>query len=255
MPVEPAVITALWKWDAGCPRIAPFDYTLEHAHRWIAGVRRHMSIPHRVILLLDDYWLEVVEEAGEFDDGVELVRIDPVLCVGGMSANMQPYHPRLNVQQGMFAGLDTIFVGDITDIVTWDKAPIGLPVDPRVPSRVCNAVNVFTREGGDLIWETYEKNLLDQRPDIYDRRWFRRFGLKKYWRFADMNLIRWLWERRRKWPHLETEFPGRIVSYQCDIETGRAPLEQASVVYLHGNPRIGTLPAGDPVQKEWLRDG
>jgi len=251
MPVMPAVITALWHWDSSCPRIHEFDYTLEHAQRWVEGTRRHLSIPHRTIVLLDDLWHDVATSKDFFDGSVELVRVDPVLCVGGMSPNMQCYHPKLKVEQGMMAGLDTIFTGDISDIVTWNKAPIGLPVDPKNPDDVCNAVNVFTREGARMIWDTYRTNLLDRRPDIYDRRWFRHFGLKRRWRFADMNLIRSIW-RDHDWPHLDTEFPGRIASYKLDIQTGRVPLERASVVYLHGNPRIGTLPKDDPVQEEWL---
>ena len=251
MSVKPAVITALWQWDETCPRKFNFDYTFEHAQRWVAGVRRCMSVPHRTIILVDEHWHGRASVA--FDGSVELVRIDPELTILGMSPNMQCYHPDLGVGQGMMAGLDTIFVGDITDIVTWNGAPIGLPVDPRDPFDVCNGVNVFTREGGDLIWSTYQENLLDKEPDTDDRRWFKRFGPRKLWRFADMHLIRHLW-RESDWPTLDQTFPGRIASYKVQVRHGLVDPDHLAIVYLHGNPRLGELPEDDPIQKEWLRD-
>lgn len=237
--MRPAVITALWKW--GDSREYAFEYTIEHAERWVAGVQRHMTVPHRTIVLVDDHWAGVARE--RLSQSAELFMIDPTLTVKGMSANMQAFHPDLGAEQGMFAGLDTIFVGDITDIVQWGGAPVGLPQEPNKPRTVCNAVTTFTRDGVDLIWSTYRDNPASERWHRY----------RSNPRFSDMRLVRHLWSQR-KWPTLDHAFPGRVASYKVHVLPSGGDLTGRSIVYLHGNPRLGRLPDDDPVMMEWLRN-
>lgn len=213
----------LWRGHETC-------YGPDYVELLRRGVERHVP-DGRLQVLVDEY-----HEAAIRKLDVDVVPFKGFGC-GGWSNVLEAFHPDLAPAEGernLLVGLDTVFTGDCEWLFEWDKAPVGIPLDPLCPPEACDAVITYDREGAALVWAEFERT--------------RGTGMKEHF-FAgapsEMALLRNL-RAALGWEVLEAE-PRLLRSYKVH---GYDPC--ASIVYFHGKPRPGDLPEGDPVRALWL---
>lgn len=240
-------MTTLWEPDEAFSKRHRHGYNFQHVERFISNVNRRLKIEHDIVVLVDQHWMDLIIGA-EPDTPSNVTFVEAPDPVGGWSRVMECYNPELRaelgIERGCWAGLDTVFMKDWSDILMAD-IPVGLPKDPYHKGQVCNAVTTFTREGADLMWNRYQQRVIETRD------WWE--GSLLAGQFSEMNFQRLLW-KEQGWTTLSHLFPGKLISYKAHFKTNKCALNGASIVYFHGTPKMWDLPVDDPVAAEWLRN-
>ena len=240
---KPVVFTTLWQPDDAFSKRHIHGYNLHHVERFVKNVYRHLGVSVDIVVLVDKYWMDrVMDGEAEAVWPTRFIEVEG-LC-GGWSMVMEGFNPVHGFPRGCWCGLDTVFMNNWYDILTCDL-PVGLPKDPYMRGKPCNAVTTFTRAAADLMYFTYVKRILDTKE------WWE--GSLMAGQFSEMCFQRLLWAQEG-WKTLNDLFPGRLISYKAHFKTNPCSLKQASVVYFHGTPKMWDLPVDDPVAKEWLRN-
>lgn len=197
--------------------------------RLYRGFKRHAPGPFRMLVLVDrEYeFSEPVEQAELMDPGE-----------GWMAIN-EAFRPDLGVESGVLVGLDTVITGDLSDIWALEGADIFAPRDPYHLRMPCNALVRFTPEGARYLWDEWNR----------DRAFWRRECMYQG-HPSEMVFLRRLWPRAN-WEYIDDRLPGQVLSYKVDVRSRGASLEEARVVYFHGNPKPCDLKPSDPVRKLW----
>ncbi len=160
---------------------------------------------------------------------------------GGWSRRLEPFAPEHRPQgseRHVLLDLDLVIVGDSDWLWDWDEAPVGLPRDPYFPREVCSTVVSYNEEGAEIIWDSY------QASGMCELRYAR--GC-----YSEMALLRKL-QAEHHWPLLEEE-PEKLLSYKVHVKR-EVPWSSASIVYFHGHPKPGQLPAQHALRREWERE-
>lgn len=129
-------------------------------------------------------------------------------------------------EKAVYFDLDTMVVGDITDIVEYPHSFTGLSD--------FSAKRSSQFASGFMAWDG-NYSYLDQDIDAQTEREYDAFVTRNWQKHGDQG---WLAEKLRRVPDLTSDlFPGRFRSFKWDVRRqGRVP-EGASVICFHGLPR------------------
>jgi hypothetical protein len=184
-------------------------FTDEYVYRLREGVAKHCHVPHRFVVLTNE----------KFED-FETIRF--TRNVPGWWNKLQLFAKDQFVGQVAYFDLDTMIVGDITDIVTAPQE-FAMLRDFYGKDRVAS---------GMMVW-----NASDDWSAIYET--FSAARIPEYSKTAEKwGDQAWIGNCLQDAPALlQDQFPGRIVSYKVEMKAqGKMP-KGASVVAFHGRPR------------------
>lgn len=238
-------------WDGrDLPHYSGKAYDVRYVLNLLRNIRRHDPQGHLTMLVDPVYWSEVRDTLGLESEHHRLApfRGDDV---GGWSRVLEIFRPDLRPdsdQRCLAVGLDTVFVDNPQWLFDWNLHPVGLPLDPYSNHHACDAVIGFSLEGAEMIWARYLKERAKNRmADCL-------FGRLP----SEMVLLRHMW-KENQWAPWEPK-PRKLLSYKCHVLGFRhpkdtaprpVPMDEAIVVYFHGNPKPKDLPKDDPIRKEW----
>lgn len=133
-----------------------------------------------------------------------------------------------NFERAAYFDLDTMIVGDVTDIVEYPHKFTGLTDFGKGR----HFASGFMAWSGDYSY-------LDRDIDPATEREYNAFETRNWQRHGDQG---WIAERLREPPALAGDlFPGRFVSYKWSVRRDGAVPAGASVVCFHGKPRPADL--------------
>ena len=184
-------------------------FTDEYVYRLREGVAKHCHVPHRFVVLTNE----------KYED-FETIRF--TRNVPGWWNKLQLFAKDQFVGQVAYFDLDTMIVGDITDIVTAPQE-FAMLRDFYGKDRVAS---------GMMVW-----NASDDWSAIYET--FSAARIPEYSKTAEKwGDQAWIGSCLQDAPALlQDQFPGRIVSYKVEMKAqGKMP-KGASVVCFHGQPR------------------
>lgn len=180
------------------------DYGPEHVRALYRGVREHWPGPLDFVCLTD-----VVL-------GIEGVREVPLEHGWpGWWSKMELFRPGLFTGPVLYADLDTLPVGDLSDLARY-RPVFAMIADFYRPQLAQSGVMMFSPEMAEWVWGAWTA----VGPDNAMRR-FRGDG-------------EWLHHHTRP-VRLQDRFPGQIVSYK--VHARSSPPAGARLVCLHGHPR------------------
>lgn len=180
------------------------DYDADDVRRLRDGVAAHCTVPHRFICLSDvDVPCERIPLRSRWPGWWSKIE----LCAPWVRGDL------------FYADLDTMFVGDIGDLVTFGR--LGIMRDVYRKDGLQSSLMFIPQESKAEIWGTFlarSGRIMRECVAGGDQAFLERFWLKRAARFQD---------------HL----PGQIVSYKADVQRlGHVPAEARAVVF-HGRPR------------------
>jgi hypothetical protein len=132
------------------------------------------------------------------------------------------FRPGLFEGQVFYSDLDTMIVGDVTDMVH-HRHTFTMLSDPYRPERTANSSLMAWRASPalDFLFTGWRQDHVDEYSKSFDR-----WGDQAYF-----------YERMQPVDRIDRLFPDRIFSYKHHIRRpGRVPAT-ASIVYFHGKPR------------------
>jgi hypothetical protein len=194
------------------------DYRPEHVFALAAGVRRHLSLPYRFVVLSD--LGDAVSRPG-----IEVVPI-PEMWPGWWS-KISLFRPGLFDGPVFYADLDTIIVGELDSLVLGHRFTVlrNFWKDKNIGS-------------GLMAWDTdlsaiYRKFALAPKKYINEYRTAEKWGDQAFiLNNTPTPMDRW-----------QLKHPGRICSYKRDIVRRRGVVpESTSVICFHGQPRPWATP-------------
>jgi len=229
---EVAVTCALWT-ETNDPRKQGL-FTPEYVDRLARGVRRHLDPGTRIVCVTD-----LAQE--RFAEDVEVHPFAMREHVGTWMSLTEVFRPDLNVERGLFMGLDTVIVGDLRDLASY-RGPVAFtrshevdpPLersavrldDPRNTRAVCNAVVTYGREFASTLWARYSSD-----PIAAAR------AAPAFWRPGEgiaSEMVYWRRYCEQPWDVLSDLFPGQIASYTVDVRCAKEVDPNLRVVYFHG---------------------
>jgi hypothetical protein len=190
-------------------------FTDEYVYRLREGVAKHCHAPHRFVVLTNE----------RFED-FETVRFEQNWP--GWWGKLELFRPDLFVGQVAYFDLDTMIVGDITDIVSQPQ-DFAMLRDMYGKHRVNSAMMVWNADADwSHLYGTFHVGRIAEYSESMEK-------------WGDQG---WISDHLADSPvRLQDQFPDRLVSYKVDVKKqGRVP-KGASVVVFHGKPR--------PHQIEW----
>lgn len=160
----------------------------------------------------------------------------------GFWAKMEMFRPGLFTDQRvLYLDLDTVVVGDLSDILVWNQR-VAVLSDFYDPANMAS---------GMMLWQG------DQMRHIWlDFSLAHEIIMRKHPRRMDHYLRGFLNDHR---PRIQDLFPGQVLSYKADLRGRTEPYkeieipEEARLVCMHGRPTLTDLDPDDPVRKEWGR--
>lgn len=184
-------------------------FTDEYVYRLREGVAKHCHVPHRFVVLTNE----------KFED-FETVRF--TRDMPGWWNKLELFRRDAFAGQVAYFDLDTMIVGDITDIVS-EPQNFAMLRDLYGKHRVASGVMVWNAsDDWSAIYETFSAERIAE---------YSQAGAK----WGDQG---WISDCLLDEPvRLQDQFPGRIVSYKVEMKAqGKMP-KGASVVCFHGRPR------------------
>lgn len=185
------------------------DYSDEYVYRLRDSVARHCAADHSFVCLTDRR-LKSVET-------IPLVRGWP-----GWWSKLELFRPGLFSGQVFYFDLDTMIVGDVTDIVTREQDFAALS-DMYHSERMGSGLLAWNADQDySALYDTFSRDKIVEYTEVKER-----WGDQGW---IEHNLL-------EPADRLQDQFPGRIVSYKVDVrKQGKVP-DAASVVVFHGKPR------------------
>ncbi len=186
------------------------------------GVARHLHTPYRFVCLSD---VDVP------CDRIPLEHNWP-----GWWSKIELFKLRGPV---LFFDLDTVIVGDLSDIAMRTLPLGGLAIlEDFYRSDGCGSgVMSWDSISGSMDVRRFYK-MFSNDPDG----WMMRIGDR-----GDQGFIEE--QEQRSMIHWQQKLPGQIVSYKVHCRNGIPP--NARVICLHGLPKFGDMPVNDPVRQAW----
>lgn len=208
------------------------DYTPEYVHKLRDMVARHLHAPHHFVCLTNE------------KVGVETIPL--VTKWPGWWAKLELFRPRLFNGPVLYMDLDTVIVGDITDIAL-AKYDFAACTNWKGDRHDVISSAVMAWDGTvdhSNIFSTFTPAMIPQ----YEKSWAR---------WGDQG---WIQDHlKRPFESLLLRWPGRFVHTKTNVWKGRhatnvdAP-KGASVVCFSGKPRPHQLPPENPLYKHWVGD-
>lgn len=184
-------------------------FTDEYVYRLREGTAKHCHVPHRFVVLTNE----------RFED-FETIRLDR--DIPGWWNKLALFRANQFVGQVAYFDLDTMIVGDITDIVSQPQH-FAMLRDFYGKHRVNSGCMVWNAgKDWSALYETFDRSRIPEYSETMEK-------------WGDQG---WISERLLDEPaRLQDQFPGRIVSYKVEMKAhGKMP-KSASVVCFHGKPR------------------
>jgi len=176
----------------------------------------------------------------DFEDGfIPEIKTAPFIFKdSGWAKMMEMYRPELVGERSILIGLDTLFVGDLSDIESFDNEII-VPKDPFHPEHLCNALVSVSNFYSKKLWDSWLKT---REKDLNN---------KKYEISGQWSEMEWLRDNVKDASYWEDLAPNQIVSYKAHCKNGE-PDEKAKIVYFHGYPKQHNLSSKGWVLKNWI---
>jgi len=114
----------------------------------------------------------------------------------------------------LFFDLDTVVVGDLTDIV--NVGQLTCLSDFYRPINLASGLMYLPRDRRSTVWTAWDMGK----------------GMRNY--RGDQEFLRTVWRDEERWQHI---LPGQVVSYKVHVKPARRVPEGARVVCFHGKPR------------------
>ncbi len=134
----------------------------------------------------------------------------------GWWSKMELFRPDIEGDM-LYFDLDTVIVGDLKKIASVNN--LTMLSDFFVPDRVASGMMFIPEAERAPIWREWVKD-----PEGH---------IKKWGGFGDQGFLGQFWGHAARW---QDELPGKVLSYKAHILKG-APIDNASVVCFHGQPR------------------
>lgn len=173
-------------------------------------VRRFIRVPHRFVCLTN---VRI--------PGVEVVPLRDDLP--GWWSKMELFR---EFDQAFYVDLDTVIVGDITEMV---EHPHRFTVLRNLSSSATNRIG-----SGVMAWEgdcshLYREFMRDAKRHMAECVTSEKWG--------DQGFIQLVQSRRGGWEHFQDLFPGQIRSFKTDMRQRGNPPEDCRIVCFHGQPK------------------
>ena len=199
------VATVLYKATSQTP---PWSrcYSEAWVDRLYRGVARNYQNEFKFVCLTDKHY--------EFSEDIQ---IQPLQHTRWATACLQLH--AVKADRLVLMGLDTIIVGDLTELFAY-RGALAIPRDPYRPQNPCNAVVLSTT-----------------REDIAESN-----------ATSDMNALE-LFEHE----YLDDLFPGQVLSYKAHVRDGNGDAlpEGVRIIYFHGEPKPHLLTDRKWIQENW----
>lgn len=185
------------------------DYSDDYVYRLRDSVARHCTADYSFVCLTN--------RRLKSTETIPLVKSWP-----GWWAKLELFRPGLFSGRVFYLDLDTMIVGDITDLVT-KKQDFAVLSDMYHGERMGSGIMAWN---ADLDFSHLYSDFSRERIPEYT-------GVKEKW--GDQGWI----EQNLALPpeRLQSQFPGRIVSYKVDVRKQSRVPDGASIVCFHGKPR------------------
>jgi hypothetical protein len=224
-------IFALWTPNGQAPNWSN-EYSPEWGDKLARSIRRHS--PKAEIVAVTDFPREAFKEDIECHEFLYSER--------SWSCMMELYRPEIVKDRAILVGLDTVAVGDLSDIegaVEQTGACHILPLDPYRKPLVCNGVVGVNHDTSQTIWFTWAAGRA--RGDL-DSSTYKMFG-----NFSEM-----VWLRHNSPPSAlwDRVTPGQIESYKCSVRKREGLTEATRMVYFHGRPKPHQI-SDDWLKRNW----
>ncbi len=184
-------------------------FTDEYVYKLREGVAKHCHTPHRFVVMTNE----------RFED-FETLRPDN--NYPGWWGKVELFRPGAFAGQVTYFDLDTMIVGDITDIVS-EPQSFAMLRDFYGKQRVASGMMVWNAsDDWSAIYETFNRSRIPEYSESMEK-------------WGDQG---WISDCLLDEPvRLQDQFPDRIVSYKVEMKAqGKMP-KGASVVCFHGKPR------------------
>lgn len=176
----------------------------EYVRRLRRDVQRHLTIPHRFVVLTDQPINGLTRIEAQFKGWWEKLHI---------------FKPGLFNDRVLFLDLDTFIVGNIDHIARYD-GHFACPHDFWNPKGLGPAVMLFDPSWAAFIWEEWAADGFPQKDPRGDQGWIENRHQGRMRKEVDI---------------LQDMHPGEFVSYKTSCTKGLP--EGARVVCFHGKPR------------------
>ena len=217
-----SIICALFKGSRlGIPHSAEI-YNAEWADKLYRGLKRNITTDFELVCLVDDDY--------KFNEPIRSVPfLDP--STPGWSLLAELFRPDITTNRRMIVGLDTVIMSNIDDILSF-PLDVGLISDPMIEGDVCNAICIVSDKTSNYIWDVWTNK----------RDWVLKECILKPWNIpSELEMMRKLFNEDGRVPRIDIGFPNRILSYKCHIIPNPTLLNNASIVYFHGKPKLHQL--------------
>ena len=197
-------------------------YTPEWVQRLAAGVDRHLPLPYRFVGLSD-----------VLVSNVECVKLSPSAGPGWWS-KLSLFEPGVLRGRVLFLDLDSVIVGDLSDLASYASA-FGMLSDYYRPQLAQSGIMAWDADG-PIPGEIWARWITD--PGV---------NMSRCW--GDGVLIAEVLAGRED--RLERLYPGQLPSWKVDCRGVVPP--GARVVVFHGSPKPDHLCPSHPVAVAWRR--
>jgi len=217
-----SIICALFKGTGrGLPHSAEI-YNTEWADKLYRGLKRNITTDFELVCLVDDDYT--------FKESIRAIPfLDPT--TPGWSLLAELFRPDITTNRRMIIGLDTVIMSNIDDILSF-PLDVGLVSDPMIEGDVCNAICIVSDKTSNYIWDVWTNK----------RDWVLKHCRLAPWNIpSELEMMRKLFNEDGRVPRIDIGFPNRILSYKCHIMPNPTLLNNASIVYFHGKPKLQQL--------------
>ena len=190
-------------------------YSTEWVDRLYRGIYRQMPIKDWSLICLTD-------QRYKFKEPIKQISLDrPGLAWGSI---MEAFRPDLTSRRRMIVGLDTLFVGSLADILSYD-GDCGLLRDPYHPNTICNGIGIFSPSMCVELWDEWTRNFSTwKKRSVYNGQ------------LSEMAFLRAVVGDTCNL--LDQIYPEQIQSYKVHWKPEKMSRERARIVYFHGRPKM-----------------
>ena len=200
------------------------------------AIKRNTTKPFELICLVDkEYPIKEPVKQVKF--------IEQANVSVGWSLLVEMYRPDITSDRRVTIGLDTIIMDNIDDILEIDS-DIAMLADPCVPKEICNAITWCSPETAKFIWDVWT----NKREWVYENC---KFITKDA--VSEMVLLRKLFDQDGEALRVDNIHEG-IYSYKVHIIENPDLIENAKIIYFHGEPKpheLGAHPVDKKIIPHW----
>jgi hypothetical protein len=204
--------------EANIPDWCKRVYSSEWADKLYRGIQRNFNGNFNFFCLVDKEY--------KFQENIIQVPLEQRPL--GWLSMMEGYRPEICTGQRFFLGLDSIFIGDLSEICSTTEDHV-LVRDPYYPKQVCNAITTFNQAKAEEIWGKWS-----DRKEHWEKTCLASWISEEFTVPSEMEFLR---KNYNDTPVFDDILPGKILSYKAHIVNQPHDLANCSLVYFHGEPK------------------